>query len=79
MRQKQAAEAKLMAAQNRQREGLRKEQEKLRAAEAAEKKANEERLANQPPPREHINKEQTTRPEPDPGERPRDTSRFRNT
>ena len=51
MRQKQAAEAKLLAAQNRQSEGLRKEQEKIRAAEAAKKKGNEERLANQTPQR----------------------------
>ena len=36
IRQKQAAEAKLLAAHNRQREGLRKEQENIRAAEAAE-------------------------------------------
>jgi hypothetical protein len=49
MRQKQAAEAKLLAAQNKQREGIRREQEKIRAAEAAEKKANAERLETQPP------------------------------
>ena len=46
MRQKQAAEATLLAAQNRQREGIRREQEKIRATEAAEKKANAERLKN---------------------------------
>ena len=50
MRQQQAAEAKLLAAQNRQREGVRKEQEKIRAAEAAEKKANQDRLANKKTP-----------------------------
>jgi type IV secretory pathway VirB10-like protein len=46
MRQQQVAEAKLLAAENRQREGLRKEQEKIRAAEAAKKTANQDRLAN---------------------------------
>jgi hypothetical protein len=51
MRQIQEAKAKLLAAQNRQGEGLRKEQEKIRAAEATEKKTNEERLANQTPQR----------------------------
>ena len=38
MRQKQAADAKLLAAENRQRAGVLKEQEKIRAAEAAEKR-----------------------------------------
>jgi hypothetical protein len=37
MRQKQAADAKQLATENMKREGLRKEQEKIRAAEAAEK------------------------------------------
>jgi len=44
MRQKQAAVAKLLAAKNRQREGIRKEQDKIRAAEEAEKQTNAERL-----------------------------------
>ncbi len=44
MRQKQAAEAKLLAAHNKQRVGVLKEHEKLRAAEAANKKANVDRL-----------------------------------
>ena len=51
MRQKQAAEAKLLATQNKQRDGIRREQEKIRAAEAAEKKANAERLENPTPQR----------------------------
>ena len=44
MRQKQAAEAKKLAAEQRQRSGLLKEQAKIREAEAAEKAANAERL-----------------------------------
>jgi hypothetical protein len=40
VRQKQAAEAKLLATQNKQREGIRKEQEQIRATEASEKQAN---------------------------------------
>ena len=40
MRQKQAAEAKLLATQNRQREEIRKDQEKIRAEEVAEKQDN---------------------------------------
>jgi hypothetical protein len=40
MRQKQAADAKLLATHNRQREGIRKEQENTREAEAAEKQAS---------------------------------------
>jgi len=44
MRQKQAADAKQLAAENGQRAGVRKEQEKIRAAEAAEKQANADRL-----------------------------------
>ena len=66
MRQKQAAEAKLLAAQNRQREGIRKEQEKIRAAEAAKKKANEERLENQTPPENTSTKDKL----PDPSQIP---------
>ena len=77
MRQKQAAEAKLLAAQNRQREGLRKEHEKIRAAEAAEKKLTRTALQTNPP-KKHSNKGHTIRPEPDPGEGPRDTPRHRN-
>jgi lipopolysaccharide export system protein LptC len=42
MRQQQAAEAKRLAAEQRQRSGLLKEQVKLREAERAEKAANEE-------------------------------------
>jgi hypothetical protein len=48
MRQKQAAEAKLLTAQQRQRSGVLKEQAKLREAEAAEKAANKERLKTPP-------------------------------
>ena len=44
MRHQQAAEAKRLAAEQRQRSGLLKEQAKLREAERAEKSANEERL-----------------------------------
>ncbi len=44
LRQKQAAEAKLPAAQERQRSGQLREQEKIREAEAAKKAANAERL-----------------------------------
>ena len=44
MRQKQAAEARRLAAEHRQRSGLLKEQAKLREAEMAEKAANAERL-----------------------------------
>ena len=40
IRKKKAAEAKLPAAHTKQREGICKEQEKIRAAEAAEKQAN---------------------------------------
>jgi hypothetical protein len=36
MRQKQVADAKLLATENRQRAGVLKEQEKIRATEAAE-------------------------------------------
>ena len=50
MRQKQATDAKQLAAKNRQRAGVLKEQEKIRAAEAAEKKANEHRLRSPIPP-----------------------------
>jgi hypothetical protein len=50
MRQKQAEAAKLLAAQNRQREGIRKEQERIRAVEAEEKKANADRIAKRPNP-----------------------------
>jgi hypothetical protein len=52
-RQKQAKDAKLLAAQTRQREGIRKEQDKIRAREAAEKHANKERR-NTPPPLKDI-------------------------
>jgi hypothetical protein len=62
MRQQQAAEAKLLAAQNRQREGLRKEQEKTRAAEAAEKQTNQDRLAKQNNPENTTKKD--TLPDP---------------
>ena len=44
MRQKQAPEAKRLAAEHRQRRGLLKEQAKIREAEAAEIAANAERL-----------------------------------
>ena len=44
MRQKQADEAKLLAAQERQRSGVLKEQAEIREEEAAEKAANAERL-----------------------------------
>jgi cytoskeletal protein RodZ len=66
MRQQQAAEAKLLAAQNRQREGIRREQEKIRAAEAAEKKANQDRLANNTTPENTSAKDQL----PDPTQNP---------
>ena len=66
MRQQQAAEAKLLAAQNRQREGIRKEQEKIRAAEAAEKKANQDRLANKKTPENTTSKDKL----PDPAQIP---------
>ena len=56
IRQKQAAEAKLLAAQNRQREGLRKEQEKILAAEATEK-GNQGRLANKKTPENTATKD----------------------
>jgi len=49
MRQKQAAKAKLVATHVKQREVIRKEQEKLRAAKAAEKQANANRLKTPPP------------------------------
>jgi hypothetical protein len=49
MRQKQVANANILATQSRQREGIRKEQEKIRAAKAAKKQANAERLNTQPP------------------------------
>ena len=62
MRQQQATEAKLLAAQIRQREGIRKEQEKIRAAEAAEKKANQDRLANKTTPENIASKD--TLPDP---------------
>jgi hypothetical protein len=48
MRQQQAAEAKRLAAEQRQRSGKLKEQAKLRETEAAEKAANEERLKTPP-------------------------------
>ena len=48
MRQKQAAKAKLLATHARQREGIRKEQEKLRAAKAVEKQANADRMKTPP-------------------------------
>jgi len=44
MRQKHAADAKLLATHSRHRERIRKEQDKIRAVEAAEKQANEDRL-----------------------------------
>ena len=44
MRHKQAAGAKLLAAEQRQRSGVLKEHAKIREAEAAEKAANAERL-----------------------------------
>jgi hypothetical protein len=44
MRQKQATEAKRLAAEQRQRSGHLKEHAKIREAEAAEKAANAERL-----------------------------------
>ena len=44
MRQKHAAEAKQLAAEQRQRSDVFKEQAKIREAEAAEKAANAERL-----------------------------------
>ena len=50
MRHKQAADAKRLAAENRQRAGALKEQEQIRAAEAAEKQANEDRLKAPIPP-----------------------------
>ena len=48
MRQKQAAEAKLLAAQNRQREGIRKEQANMRAAKAAENMPTHNALKTKP-------------------------------
>jgi hypothetical protein len=66
IRQKQAAEAKLVAAQNRQRGGIRKEQEKIRAAEATEKQANAERLKNPTPPANTTTKDKL----PDPSQIP---------
>ena len=50
MRQKHATDAKLLAAQKRQRAGALKEQERIRAAEAAEKQANTDRLRSPIPP-----------------------------
>jgi len=44
LRQTQAAEAELLDAQNKQRAGVLREQEKIREAEAAEKTSNEQRL-----------------------------------
>ena len=44
MRQQQATEAKMLAAEQRQRSGKLKEHAKLREAKTAEKAANEERL-----------------------------------
>ena len=44
MRQKQAAEAKLLVAQQRQRAGALREHAKIREGEAVEKAANTERL-----------------------------------
>ena len=62
LRFKQATDAKELAAKNKQRAGILKEQEKIRAAEATEKKANEDRLKTPPPPRDTT----STRPLPDP-------------
>ena len=50
MRQKQAANAKLLEAPNRQRAGALKEHEKIRDAEAADKQANADRLKIPIPP-----------------------------
>ena len=49
MRQKQAANSKLLAAQARQGEEIRKEQEKTQASEATRKQAIEGRLKTPPP------------------------------
>jgi hypothetical protein len=48
MRQKHAADAKLLASQTIQKKGIRKEQDKIRVAEATEKHANQERLKTPP-------------------------------
>jgi hypothetical protein len=70
MRQQQAAEAELLAAHNRQREGIRREQEKIRAAEAAEKKANQDRLANNKTPKNTSSKDQLLDPTQNPDKDP---------
>jgi hypothetical protein len=67
MRQKHATDAKLLATQNRQREGIRKEQDKIRAAEAAEKQANAERLKKSLPPGNTSTKDTL----PDPSQTPK--------
>jgi len=48
LRQKQAAEAKLLAAQHRQRSGVLKDHAKIREAQATEKAPNVERLKTPP-------------------------------
>ena len=66
MRHKQAAEAKLLATERRQRSGVLKEQAKIREAEAAEKAANAERLITpliEDPSGDAANKDV---PQPDP-------------
>ena len=55
-----------MASQNRQRERIRKEQEKIRATKAAENQANEERLENPTPPVNTTTKDKL----PDPSQIP---------
>ena len=49
MRKKLAVDAKLLATQTRQRDGVLKEQEKIRATEAAKKQVNAVRLKPPPP------------------------------
>ena len=70
LRQKHVADAKLLAAQNRQREGIRKEQERIIEAEAAEKQANADRLKLPPPLKDPTSEDKlldsTQLPESDP-------------
>jgi len=62
MRQKHATDAKLLATQNRQKEGLRKEQDMIRAVEAEEKQANAYCLKPPPPPTDTIAKDKLPDP-----------------
>ena len=58
MKQKQTVNAQLLAAQNIQKEGLRKEQDGIRADEAEEKQTNANRLKPPPPLNGHKCKKQ---------------------